>query len=128
MSETNDLWDVLRDLKAGVKAEGVQFDWGKYQGLADEFLQEAKTLSKVAAEKIVEHQQKMMAVVTRVQRGELPPVVATRTTARYQRAIQSTIEKLGEQLQWEAARRWWTATDDLIQFIGLVASAVIKHL
>ena len=103
-------------------------NWEKYDRIAQEFFAAANKLSKEAAEKILHYQKQVALVLTRLNKGEISAVAAKRVTGRYRNGIKAEAEGMLEGMNWEYHDQFWSATNDIINFLGSLGSVFITVL
>lgn len=119
---------TLSELMKVVEKTTVEYDWKKYERMGEEFLKEAARIGAEYGDMVVEHQKKINKVAEKLREGKILPSSARRSIARHKISIKMYLEAAGEALKWELAEAYWKATDDLLNFITLIASQVIKAL
>lgn len=96
--------------------------WEHYVQIGEEFLAKAEEIGEEVAAKVREHQEQIGVILTRLEKGEISAVGAKRAVGRYRNAIRVEFEGAAEELRWEHYEKFWDATGDVLQIIGLVGT------
>lgn len=107
--------------------ESLSFDFEQYKALGEELLASAKTISKEAAAKLLEYQQKVMDLGQRAATGQLDPNTAKLAATEYGRAVKMVMHQVAEKLSWEVVDKYRKATDSLLSWLSLFPMELIKR-
>lgn len=119
---------TVSELKNVVVETTLEYDWKKYERLGRAFLKSASSIGKFYGEKVVLHQVKINEIANKLREGKIRASSARRAIARHKVSIKTYLNAAGEAMKWETAESYWESVDDLINFLLLIASAVIKAL
>lgn len=111
-----------------VESAVVEFDWKKYEDLANRFYDEAKAKGAEVAEAVGKHQDKLIRLLEKMAKGETSMTSAKRALGSYRRSIRNYLEGLAEWANWEKYEAFEEATEDAITFLKLIGSAVVKAI
>lgn len=113
------------DLFESVK---TSFDLKGFETIGNTLIKNVTAASKEIADKIIADQKNLVAVLQRIQKGELDTVGGQRARDRYRRALDAHIQSLQNKATWESLQAWWKAEDKIIEWVGLIASGLLKLL
>jgi len=119
---------TLTELRDVVTQTTVEYDWKKYERYGKEFLRNAKRIGSWYGDKVLEHQEKINGVAKKLREKKISASSAKRVIARHKSSMKNYLQAAGEAMKWEVANRYWDATEDLLNFLMLLASKVIVAL